>query len=81
MKLKMIISLFVLTALAVVAAEKAKPTGPVKFSVETKRKLARWALDNRALLIFEHHPEIEAGYLQATKRPDRFRLEPVAING
>ena len=50
-------------------------------SMETKRKLARWALDNHALLIFEHHPEIEAGYLHATKRPDRFRLEPVNISG
>jgi glyoxylase-like metal-dependent hydrolase (beta-lactamase superfamily II) len=50
-------------------------------SLETKRKLARWALDNHALLIFEHHPEIKAGYLHATKRPDRFRLEPVAISG
>jgi glyoxylase-like metal-dependent hydrolase (beta-lactamase superfamily II) len=50
-------------------------------SLETKRKLARWALDNHALLIFEHHPEIESGYLYATKRPDRFRLEPIAISG
>ena len=50
-------------------------------SMETKRKLARWALDNRALLIFGDHPKIEAGYLHATKRPDRFRLEPVAISG
>ena len=50
-------------------------------TMETKRKLAHWALDNRALLIFEHHPEIEAGYLHATKRPDRFRLEPVNISG
>lgn len=50
-------------------------------SIETKRNLARWAVENRALLIFEHHPEIEAGYLQATGRPDRFRLEPVPISG
>jgi hypothetical protein len=50
-------------------------------SLETKRNLARWALDHHALLIFEHHPEIEAGYLHATERPDRFRLEPVAISG
>jgi glyoxylase-like metal-dependent hydrolase (beta-lactamase superfamily II) len=50
-------------------------------SIETKRNLARWAVDNRALLIFEHHPEIEAGYLQATGRPDRFRLDPVPIGG
>jgi len=49
MKLKMIVSVFVLTALAVVAAqkvkpaEKAKPTGPVKFSVETKRTRGKYA--------------------------------------
>ena len=43
MKLKMIVTLFVLTALAVVAAEKAKPTGPVKFSVETKRTKGKYA--------------------------------------
>ena len=50
-------------------------------SIETKRRLARWALDRRALLIFACHPDVEAGYLHATKRPDRFKLEPVAISG
>jgi glyoxylase-like metal-dependent hydrolase (beta-lactamase superfamily II) len=50
-------------------------------SIETKRNLARWAVENRALVIFEHHPKIESGYLHATKRPDRFRLEPIAISG
>jgi glyoxylase-like metal-dependent hydrolase (beta-lactamase superfamily II) len=50
-------------------------------SIETQRKLARWALDNRALLIFQNHPEIESGYLHTTERPDRYRLEPVAISG
>lgn len=50
-------------------------------TVETKRNLARWAIDNRVLLIFQHHPEIEAGYLHTTERPDRFRLEPVPIDG
>jgi glyoxylase-like metal-dependent hydrolase (beta-lactamase superfamily II) len=49
-------------------------------SIETKRKLAHWAVDNRALLVFEHHPEVEAGYLQAGDRPDRFRLEPAIVN-
>ena len=49
-------------------------------SIETKRKLARWAVDNHALLIFERHPEIEAGYLHTTDRPDQFRLEPIAIS-
>jgi len=48
-------------------------------SIETKRNLARWAIENHVLLIFEHHPEIVAGYLHPTERPDRFRLEPVEI--
>ena len=43
MKLKIIVSVFVLTALAVVAAQKAKPTGPVKFSVETKKTRGKYA--------------------------------------
>ena len=48
-------------------------------SIEIKRNLARWAMENQVLLIFEHHPEIVAGYLQPTERPDRFRLEPAEI--
>jgi glyoxylase-like metal-dependent hydrolase (beta-lactamase superfamily II) len=48
-------------------------------SIETKRHLARWAVENRVLLLFEHHPEIKAGYLHATERADRFHLEPVAF--
>jgi len=48
-------------------------------SIETKRNLARWAIENHVLLIFEHHPEIGAGYLHPTERPDRFRLEPVPL--
>jgi hypothetical protein len=50
-------------------------------SIETKRRLARWALDRRALLIFASHPTIEAGYLHPTARPDRFKLEPVLLTG
>jgi glyoxylase-like metal-dependent hydrolase (beta-lactamase superfamily II) len=50
-------------------------------SIETKRNLARWAIKNQVLLIFEHHPEIVAGFLHPTERPDRFRLEPVDIEG
>ncbi|MEJ2211661.1 MAG: MBL fold metallo-hydrolase [Anaerolineae bacterium] len=46
-------------------------------SIESKRNLAQWAIEKQALLIFEHHPEIVAGYLHPTERPDRFRLEPV----
>lgn len=48
-------------------------------SIETKRRLAHWAIENQVLLIFEHHPEIVAGYLHPTERPDRFRLEPVTL--
>jgi glyoxylase-like metal-dependent hydrolase (beta-lactamase superfamily II) len=48
-------------------------------SIETKRKLAHWAIENHVLLIFEHHPELVAGYLHAAERSDRFRLEPVDL--
>ena len=48
-------------------------------TLETKRRLARWAVEHRVLLIFDHHPDGMAGYLHATDRPDRFRLEPVAL--
>jgi glyoxylase-like metal-dependent hydrolase (beta-lactamase superfamily II) len=48
-------------------------------SLETKRSLARWAVEKRVLLIFEHHPEIQAGYLHPTDRSDRFRLEPIDL--
>jgi glyoxylase-like metal-dependent hydrolase (beta-lactamase superfamily II) len=48
-------------------------------SIETKRSLAHWAIEKEALLIFEHHPEVMAGYLHPTERPDRFRLEPVEV--
>lgn len=49
-------------------------------SIETKRSLARWAVENHVLLIFEHHPDIVAGYLLPGDRPDRFRLDPVDWN-
>jgi len=48
-------------------------------SIETKRNLARWAVADHVLLIFEHHPKIIAGYLHPTERPDRFRLEPAEL--
>jgi glyoxylase-like metal-dependent hydrolase (beta-lactamase superfamily II) len=48
-------------------------------NIETKRKLARWAIENHVLLIFNHHPEILAGYLHTTERPDHFYLEPVEM--
>ena len=50
-------------------------------SIETQRNLARWAVDQNALLIFEHHPEIEAGTLHPTERPDRFQVDPVTMSG
>jgi len=49
-------------------------------SIETKRSLAHRAVENHALLIFDRHPEIVAGYLHPTERPDRFRLEPVVMD-
>jgi glyoxylase-like metal-dependent hydrolase (beta-lactamase superfamily II) len=49
-------------------------------SIETKRRLARWAIERQALLIFDHHPEVIAGYLHPTERPDHFRLEPVEMS-
>jgi glyoxylase-like metal-dependent hydrolase (beta-lactamase superfamily II) len=48
-------------------------------TLETKRRLARWAVEHGVLLIFDHHPDGMAGYLHPTDRPDRFRLEPVAL--
>ena len=48
-------------------------------AIETKRNLARWAVEHHVLLIFEHHPQVMTGYLHATERPDRFRLEPVHL--
>jgi len=48
-------------------------------TLETKRRLARWAIEHRALLVFNHHPDGMAGYLHPTDRPDRFQLEPVAL--
>jgi glyoxylase-like metal-dependent hydrolase (beta-lactamase superfamily II) len=46
-------------------------------TIETKRRIARWAIENKVLLIFDHHPQVKAGYLHATDKPDRFRVEPV----
>jgi glyoxylase-like metal-dependent hydrolase (beta-lactamase superfamily II) len=46
-------------------------------SIETKRNLARWAIERQALLVFGH--QSRAGYLHPTQRPDRFRLEEVNL--
>jgi glyoxylase-like metal-dependent hydrolase (beta-lactamase superfamily II) len=48
-------------------------------TIETKRRLAQWAVENHVLLVFEHHVEIAAGYLHATERADHFKLEPVEL--
>jgi hypothetical protein len=48
-------------------------------SIETKRALAHWAIENQVLLLFERHPGIMAGYLHRTERPDRFHLEWIEI--
>lgn len=61
--------------LAWVPADDVEPL----VSIETKRNLARWAVEHHVLLIFEHHTQIQAGYLHPTERPDRFRLEPAGM--
>jgi glyoxylase-like metal-dependent hydrolase (beta-lactamase superfamily II) len=61
--------------LEVLTAYDAQPL----VTLETKRRLARWAIECSALLIFNHHPDGMAGYLHPTGRPDRFRLESVSI--
>jgi glyoxylase-like metal-dependent hydrolase (beta-lactamase superfamily II) len=48
-------------------------------TIETKRRLAHWAVENHVLLIFQHHVETAAGYLHASERADRFKLEPVEL--
>jgi len=60
--------------LEVLTAFDAQPL----LTLETKRRLARWAVESKPLLIFNHHPDGVAGYLHPTDRPDRFRLEQVA---
>jgi len=59
--------------LACVAAYDVQPL----VSIETKRRLAHWVIDNQVLLIFEHHPTIIAGYLRPTEHPDHFSLEAI----
>ena len=61
--------------LAIVTAYDVQPL----VTIETKRRLARWAIENEALLIFDHCPGRVAGYLYPTGRSDHFRLEPVAV--
>ncbi|MFC2037704.1 MBL fold metallo-hydrolase [Chloroflexota bacterium] len=61
--------------LGVVTAYDVQPM----VTIETKRRLAHWAIENEVLLIFDHHPEIMAGYLHPTERSDQFRLEPIEL--
>ena len=61
--------------LSVVPAYDVQPL----VTIETRRRLARWAIENEVLLVFDHHPEIAAGYLRPTERPDRYRVEPAAL--
>ena len=65
-----------LERLACVAAYDVQPL----VSIETKRRLAQWAIENQVLLIFEHHPEIAAAYLHPTDRPDWFQLETIKLD-
>ncbi len=44
-------------------------------SLETKRRLRDWALEENALLIFQHDPHLALGRLK--KDRDRWRVEPV----
>ena len=46
-------------------------------TIETKRALQRWVLEEEVLLIFEHDPRITAGYLR--QRGDGLEVEPVDL--
>jgi glyoxylase-like metal-dependent hydrolase (beta-lactamase superfamily II) len=48
-------------------------------TLETRRRLAEWAVEEEVLLIFEHHPQIQAGYLHRADRPGRYHLQPVDL--
>jgi len=53
------------------------PAGDVEplDTIETKRALQQWALEEEVLLIFEHDPRITAGYLR--QHGDKLEVEPV----
>lgn len=55
------------------------PAGDVEplETMETKRAFQQWALEEEALLIFEHDPRITAGYLR--RHGDRLEVEPVDL--
>jgi glyoxylase-like metal-dependent hydrolase (beta-lactamase superfamily II) len=46
-------------------------------NMETKRSIRRWALEEKALLLFEHDPRITAGYLR--RSGDTFHVEPIDL--
>jgi glyoxylase-like metal-dependent hydrolase (beta-lactamase superfamily II) len=46
-------------------------------TIETKRAIRQWALEEGALLIFEHDPRFTAGYLRRTG--ETFEVEPVGL--
>lgn len=46
-------------------------------NMETKRSIRRWALEQQALLLFEHDPRIAAGYLR--RSGEDYEVEPVDL--
>jgi len=46
-------------------------------TIETKRRIQQWVLEEEVLLIFEHDPRITAGYLR--RHGDRLEVEPVSL--
>lgn len=44
-------------------------------TIETRRWIQRWAVEERILLVFPHDPEIDAGYLRSES--GRYWVEPV----
>jgi glyoxylase-like metal-dependent hydrolase (beta-lactamase superfamily II) len=55
------------------------PAGDVEplETIETKRAIQQWALEEEVLLIFEHDPRITAGHLRQSG--DRLEVEPVKL--
>lgn len=55
------------------------PAGDVEplDTIETKRAIRQWALEEEVLLIFEHDPRITAGYLR--QHEDKIEVEPVDL--
>jgi len=59
--------------LAWVSAADAEPY----LTVETKRQIREWALEEGALLIFAHDPRVKAGYLK--REGKAWRVEPIDL--